>query len=154
MMNEELLNKAKATKSPEELLKLAQENGMPKFNEENAKVYFEALHHSGELADEELSVSAGACALRAHGQKMVSMYNTCNHYRCKVCNGGTNGFYPKKKDYYADEETLRNCSKNCSPYENDTLFGPPERSEICYECYYCSYERGAWWCNNKIHYNE
>ena len=60
-MNEEILAKARAAKSPEELLKLAQDNGMSEFNEENAKAYFEVMHHSGELSDDELEQAAGGC---------------------------------------------------------------------------------------------
>ncbi len=153
-MNEEILAQARAAQSPEELMKIAHENGMPDFNEENAKVYFNALHHSGELADEEIDVSAGGCAVRSRGQKMVSAVNSCKHWRCKHCNPhGESGYLKKKPDYEA-EETLWDC--HCAPQHE---FLAPEfltyhREHQCYECYYCSYERGAWWCNNAKHYSE
>ena len=61
MTHEEMILKAKEAKSVEELLALAKENGM-EMTEENAKVYFEQLHKSGELADEELTdVAGGGC---------------------------------------------------------------------------------------------
>lgn len=57
----EILEKAKAAKSVEELLALAKENGID-INEDGAKAYFEQLNRSGEVSDEELnSVSGGGC---------------------------------------------------------------------------------------------
>ena len=72
-MNEELLAKAKAAGSPEELLKLAHENGMSYFTEENANAYFNVLHQSGEIADEELENAAGGCG----GGYSPSIYKQC-----------------------------------------------------------------------------
>ena len=152
-MNNEILEKAKAAKSPEELLKIAHEIGMSEFNEENAKVYFNAINNRGELADEELDVSAGGCAVRAHGQKMVSALNSCSHWKCKYCNV-YNGTNLKKKDRYLDEECLVDCVGACLPKPDIPLYSFTARDHDCCECYYCSYERGAWWCNNKPHYNE
>ena len=60
-LNNELLAKAKAAKSPEELLALAKENGM-KLTEEEAKAYFDRLHpQTGELSDSELDNVSGGC---------------------------------------------------------------------------------------------
>ena len=146
MNNEELMAKARAAKSPEELLRLAHENGMPEFTEENAKVYFEALHHSGELSDEEMDVSAGGCAVRSHGQKMVSALNTCSRYRCGPCNGNT---HYNRLPSYPDESLLRECNPRL--YDPNSEYG---HITYCGGCYYCTYERGAWWCNNANHYNE
>ncbi len=147
-MNEELLAKARAAKSPEELLSIAHDYGITGFTIEAAKKYFDAFQsRHGELADEELNVSAGGCgALRAHGRKMVSVFNRCNHYRCGACNGKTSF---KPLPVYLDEEELHACDKD--------FYDPFEQSGhtvACGDCYYCSYERGAWWCNNKPHYNE
>ncbi|WP_295859885.1 Nif11-like leader peptide family natural product precursor, partial [uncultured Oscillibacter sp.] len=51
--NNELLAKAKAAKSPEELLALAKENGI-ELTEEEARTYFEQMHpQTGELSDDE-----------------------------------------------------------------------------------------------------
>ena len=50
-LNNELLAKAKAAKSPEELLALAKENGIG-LTEEEAKAHFDRLHpQTGELSD-------------------------------------------------------------------------------------------------------
>lgn len=61
MEKKELLEKARQTNSPEELLALAKENNYP-MSEEEAKDYFEKLHKSGELSDDELdNVAGGGC---------------------------------------------------------------------------------------------
>ena len=53
-MEKELITKAKETKTVEELMALAKENGI-ELNEEDAKTYFSYLHpKTGELSDEEL----------------------------------------------------------------------------------------------------
>ncbi len=55
----EMLVKAKKAKTPEELLAIANENGV-ELDEEGAKAYFEQLHQStGELSDDELDEVAG-----------------------------------------------------------------------------------------------
>ncbi len=90
-MNKELLEKARAAESPEELLKLAHKVGMDDFTEENAKAYFETMHHSGEIADEDLDVSAGGCYNSA-GELNVTLGNLCSarnsatpQWICKQC---------------------------------------------------------------------
>ena len=60
-LNKELLAKAKETKTPEELLALAKENGA-ELTEESAKAYFDRLHpQTGELSDSELDNVSGGC---------------------------------------------------------------------------------------------
>ena len=57
----ELLTKAKAAKSAEELIALAKENNI-ELTEEEAEKYFTEWHKEGELADEELdNVVGGTC---------------------------------------------------------------------------------------------
>ena len=88
-MNQELLKKVREAKTPEELLQLAHENGIADFTEENAKAYFEAMHRSGELADEELNVSAGGCFSNPYappeGFKKVNATFRCNKWVCNQC---------------------------------------------------------------------
>lgn len=58
----EIIEKAKQAKTIEELLKLAEENGI-ELSSEEAKAYFERLTKSGELSDEELdNVAGGGCS--------------------------------------------------------------------------------------------
>ena len=61
-MNSELIAKARAAKSAEELAALAKENGID-ITEEIANEYFGRLHPAlGELSDEELdNVAGGGC---------------------------------------------------------------------------------------------
>lgn len=60
-MNKELLAKAKTAKSPEELLALADENGI-NLTEEKAKEYFRQLcTQSDEISDDELDNVSGGC---------------------------------------------------------------------------------------------
>lgn len=60
-LNNALLEKAKAAKSPEEIIDLAKENDIS-LSVEEANAYFEQLHKTGELSDEELdSVAGGGC---------------------------------------------------------------------------------------------
>ncbi|MCM1023704.1 MAG: hypothetical protein NC395_06555 [Prevotella sp.] len=65
----ELIENARQAKSAEEILALAKENGIA-MTDETARAYFEKLHNSGEMSDEELgNVSGGGC-------------NTCYCARC------------------------------------------------------------------------
>ena len=61
-LSEELIAKAKGTKTPEELAALAKESSID-LTEEEAKAYFEQLHpKTGELSDDELANgAAGGC---------------------------------------------------------------------------------------------
>ena len=60
-MNQEIIAKAREAKSAEELLAMAKENDI-ELTGEQAKEYYDRLHATGELADDELdSVSGGGC---------------------------------------------------------------------------------------------
>ena len=60
-LSEELIAKAKGTKTPEELAALAKESSID-LTEEEAKAYFEQLHpKTGELSDDELDNVSGGC---------------------------------------------------------------------------------------------
>ena len=56
----ELIAKAKAAKSAQELLELAKANNV-ELTEEEAKTYFEQLNANGAVSDDELDVVAGGC---------------------------------------------------------------------------------------------
>lgn len=85
-MNEELIMKAKAAKSAEELMALAKENGM-ELTEEEASAYFARLNKSGELSEEELSnVSGGGC--RSVVIQANDRYYTVVTNHCKCFMGG------------------------------------------------------------------
>ncbi len=136
-MNEELLKKARGASSPEELLKLAKENGMEEFTEESAKAYFETLHRSGELSDDELENAAGGCS--SGGRKVVTLGNVCSNYdfwRCKHCLAPYQGCH---------------CNIWKRPTSLDDAIGVTMTANVigtCATCGYCSYEKGTWYCNN------
>ena len=69
--DEEFIAKAKQANSVEELMALAKENDYP-LNEKDAEIYFEKLHKTGELSDDELGNVAGG---------------GCRPNRCKFCGG-------------------------------------------------------------------
>ena len=84
-MKKELLAKAKNTKTPEELLCLAQENG-EEMTEESAKAYFELLHpKTGKIADEELDNVAGGGCHTDDGREIVTVGHGCTGFECKKC---------------------------------------------------------------------
>ena len=126
-LNNELLAKAKAAKSPEELLALAKENNV-ELTEESAKAYFDQLHpQTGELSDDELdNVAGGACYTRID-KTVVWARHRCPHYFCKYCGGRG---LDKRKGW--------NCAR-CGAIVS------------CDICQYCTYEKGLWLCNNPIY---
>ncbi len=138
-MSNELLAKARAAKSPEELLKLAHENGMPEFTMESAESYYELMHRSGELSDEELDVSAGGCS--KGGRKVVTLGNVCSDYdnwRCKHCLAPYSGC---------------RCGIWSRPTDLDDKLGVTWTAKVigtCATCGYCSYEKGTWYCNSPV----
>ena len=91
----ELIAKAKATKSAQELLALAKENNV-EMTEEQAKIYFEQLNASGTVSDEELdAVVGGGCGddeyiLKCHAcgsTEIDDCHDAINgqYYRCRNC---------------------------------------------------------------------
>ncbi len=77
-MNNELLERARKVKSAEELMALAKENGM-ELSEESAAAYFEEMHKSGELSDEELDNVAGGGCHSKDGRLIVSEFYSCEY---------------------------------------------------------------------------
>ena len=155
MTNEELILKARGAKSPEELLRIAQESGMTGFTEENARTYFDVLSQTGEMSDEELNVSAGSCAYRAHGQKMVSSINSCSHWTCDKCNNSSYVYQDRKDTYLPEKQLIKECFGHNVPFPcSCNVNACTNCRRVCDACYYCSFERSAWWCNNDEHFFE
>lgn len=145
MTNEEIIKKIKNAENPEELLKIAKENGMEDFTEESAKAYFDILNKSGEVSDQELDQAVGGC--KRGGKRVVSAGYICPDrtgftWECKVCH----------KDFV-------NCTCNRSglhPTKNTEWTGPwgnitfkLSSCGICGTCAHCSYEKGLWVCNSE-----
>ena len=92
-MNQELIIKAKAAKSVEELLELAKASNV-ELSEEQAKEYFAKLNSTkGELSDDELDdVSGGGC-----GESKTKYCPNCNS-ELRMISEGTGNF--SMKFYY------------------------------------------------------
>ena len=121
--NNELLEKAKGTKSADELLTLAKENGM-EMTDEQAKVYFAQLHPaSGEIADDELeNVAGGGCAAKGIATPHENLVNV-----------GT------KVRLHWTENLSNSYSSKCSQCKSNDIFIIVEKGEPfwkfqCSEC--------------------
>ena len=137
MNKKELLEKAKAAKSPEEIQALAKENGMEDFSVDSAKAYYEQFHKEGELLDEELdNVAGGACYID-DGRMVTTVCHDCEHFACKHC-GSTNRKIPY--GHYSDCPFAKMSPLSEQVEINDELRG-------CSNCKYMSYEKGLWLCN-------
>ena len=92
-MNQELITKAKAAKSVEELLELAKASNV-ELSDEQAKEYFAKLNPTkGELSDDELNdVSGGGC-----GESKTKYCPNCNS-ELRMISEGTGNF--SMKFYY------------------------------------------------------
>ena len=124
-LNKELLAKAKNAKTPEELIALANENGM-EMTEESAEAYYNLLHpQNGEVSDDELgNVAGGGC--HNGGKLVVSVMHYCDEWRCKDDGSQCD-----------IDGILVNCN-TCRV------------AAYCFSCKYCSYEKGLWLCNNPV----
>ena len=120
-MNSELISKAKAAKTPEELLCLAKENG-EEMTLDGAKAYIELLHpKAGEIADEELdNVSGGGC-YNIEGKLIVTSRHSCDKFECTQCGRD-------HKNGNRDETCLRNS--------------------YCPSCYYSKSVGAIMYCEN------
>ena len=114
--------KARETRSAEELLALAKENEMEDITEETAVAYFQHLHKTGELSDEELDNVAGGGCHAGDGRLIVTTLNSCSYWTCEKC--GTKLIRGRK------------CGCHWDPLN------------FCGCCQYCSYEKGMWYCNH------
>ena len=109
-MYEELIYKAKAAKSAQEISDLAKENGI-EMTEESANAYFEQLQKSGELADDELDNVAGGWCYH-DGNRVITPLSWCTDWKCSECGSD---------DYQRLNETTgcylpycRNWQKRCT----------------------------------------
>ena len=128
-LNSELLEKAKQACTAEEIVSLAKENGV-ELTEEEAKEYFEQLHKSGELSDEELDSVAGGGCHKKDGRLIVTAVYSCDGYICKDCDSTGN---------HKHSHTGMGGSPNVTFY--------PKK---CNSCRHLSIEKGLYLCNNEI----
>ena len=74
----ELISKAKAAKSAEELIKIAEDEGV-KLDEKDAEMFFNKLNQPEELADEELDAVAGGCGSKPSPYPLHDWEDDCEH---------------------------------------------------------------------------
>lgn len=116
----ELIAKAKAAKSAEELYELAKANNV-ELTEEDAKVCFEQLHTNGAVSDDELDVVAGGCFFFNSTKAPVKTTTVSgNSFRLKInkCSkcGATTGFSMFNVQYSGTENYT--CDR-CKMLVND-----------------------------------
>ena len=110
-MSEEILAKAKAAKSPEELLKVFRESGIEDFSEESAKMYFDFMHKSGEVSDEEIANAIGGC--KVNGKTVVTNEKRCHNGQFLTIYDRVENNWPKvRKDMNYNYPLLRNLWAN------------------------------------------
>ena len=123
-LNNEIRAKAKAAKTPEELIEIASENDV-EMTEEGAKAYFDLLHpKTGEISDDELDNVAGGACYRGDGRMVTTVANLCREWRCK-------------KDGSRMESDHRPICCKCG------------KTAFCSNCKFCTYEKGLWLCNHE-----
>ncbi len=126
-MDKNLILKAKQAKSPEELIALAKENGV-EMTEESAKAYFDQLHKTGEVAEDELgNVSGGGCHAR-DGRMITTVLNYCSRWHCDK-DGNLSKLYGEA--FGGGAFVCHSCGSVA----------------VCKTCMFCSYEKGLWLCN-------
>ena len=90
-LTSEMIEKAKAANSAEELLELAKANGVEMTADEAATYFAQLNPKSGELDDDDLdAVAGGACANSTNDIVVGSKVRVINGYKCPKC-GGTVG---------------------------------------------------------------
>ena len=101
----ELIAKAKAAKSAEELFALAKDNNV-ELTEAEAKTYFEQLSANGAVSDDELELVAGGCDLFSDkASKIVSgsTFRFISGFKCPECQ------YPHFKYVNESQVECRHC---------------------------------------------
>jgi len=124
----EMIEKAKAAKSANELLALAKENGT-ELTEEEANAYFEQLNSkSGELSDDDLDAVAGGGCHAGDGRLVVTTEYSCESWQC-TCGNTRTEIASVGRHYFS---ACTGCGNKKS----------------CQNCTYMSYEGGKWLCNH------
>lgn len=150
MTHEELIMKAKSTKSAQELLAFAKENGI-EMTEESAKVYFEQLNKMGEISDDELdNVSGGGCTL-VTGYTVVTSGLKCFITEPDGSSGFTSNVYYEYYDdglYSADLVTpaKKTCYYRDSAVRRTWAAFDCGESQVCGNCQHLEFEAYFGYC--------
>ena len=109
----EMIEKAKAAKSAEELLEIAKANNI-EMTADEAATYFAQLNQSGELNDDDLDAVAGGVSGCKTSDNYVAdntLVRVINGDVCPKC-GGTVGNFFLQDESSPDLVTCKDC-KNC-----------------------------------------
>ena len=134
----EMIEKAKAAKTAEELFALAKENNV-EMTEEEAKTYFAQLNPaSGELSDDELDNVAGGGCETSDGHTIVTSEKTCF----------TGQYSPNYVTYYKGEPW------ESSKWNNDSDMGLRKvwwqncsGANKCGNCIHLEFKGGTGYCS-------
>lgn len=128
-LSTEMIEKAKAAQSPEELQTLAKENGW-EMTDESAQAYFAQLNKSGELSDNELdNVAGGGCY--SGDRLIVTNFHCCDLWTCEKC-GSSRWSWKRVLD--SGEDKVHSCNG-------------ADRGVSCRSCKYMIYN-GLQLCNH------
>ncbi len=124
-MNQELIEKARQAGSPEEIMKIAEENDIEMCKEEAENIY-KQLHTSGELSDEELEGAAGGCK-GAGGKTIVTS-------GCRCFTGQYEKIKPNSRpvDFLGDLWSMWSCDFN--------------GEKVCGSCIHLELKSGIGYC--------
>ena len=117
--NAEMIEKAKAVKSAEELLALAKENNVEMTADEAATYFAQLNPKSGELNDDDLdSVAGGGCVdgESSHGKKV----RITSLHACPKCGGKIGTVMPivdAEPTIFCDNCCARICHSECCTFE-------------------------------------
>lgn len=130
----EMIEKAKAAKTEEELLELAKVAGI-ELSEEEAKAYFEMLNpKTGELSDDELdAVTGGGCKSKKSGRTVVSS-------NCKCFTGQYESIYLDDKQHFKGFKRYDNVDLRTTWARFTTYYGR------CGVCVNLEFEAGTGVC--------
>ena len=121
--NTEMIEKAKAAKSAEELLEIAKANGVEMTADEAATYFAQLNPKSGELEDDELDAVAGGACQSGSGRTVVSSGCACLNGQFEhVCVNPSAGDYTLRR---TDHEGLRKTWA-------EWAYGSGGRCGVCY----------------------
>ena len=111
----ELVAKARAAKSAEELLELAKANSI-EITDEEAKLYFEQLHANGAISDDELEAVAGGGICEAF-EDFFELISGRNDSSSSGCDDKLNQLKAPKNPMF--ESTITPFTYNSFSYDTD-----------------------------------
>ena len=140
----EIIEKLKTSKSPEELLEIMKEEGFELTAEESNLYYNYVSAQSGELSDDELdNVSGGGCKSLKSGRTVVTCNCKCftGLWECNLYNyewgQDAEGYYGYYGDYYRRDNWVPRSS---------WYFWVQVKKNVCGNCRWLGFEGGIGVC--------